>query len=119
LRHGAFKSVDEQQATVGHVEYALYLATKVGVTRGVDDIDFIVFVLDRNVLRKNSDTSLSFKVVVIEYQLAGILILAKEISGQQHLIDQRSLTVVDVSNNGNVSDFLHILLIFKRLICGL
>ena len=44
LRHGAFEGVDQQQHAVGHVEHALHLAAKVGVARGVDDIDFDVFI---------------------------------------------------------------------------
>ena len=31
---------------VGHVEHALHLAAKVGVSRGVDDVDFGIFIVD-------------------------------------------------------------------------
>ena len=46
LRHRAFESVDKQEAAVGHVEHALNLAAEVGVSRGVDYIDFVSFVVD-------------------------------------------------------------------------
>ena len=45
LRHGAFKSVDKQDAAVGHVEHALNLASEVAVTRSVNDVDFCILVL--------------------------------------------------------------------------
>jgi hypothetical protein len=35
LGHGSFKGVHKQQTTVGHVEHALNLSSKVGVTRSV------------------------------------------------------------------------------------
>ena len=50
LGHGAFECVDEKQAAVGHVEHALDLAAEVGVSRGVDDVDLVAFVVDGYVL---------------------------------------------------------------------
>ena len=46
LGHRSLKSVDEQNASVGHVEHTLYLATEIGVSRGVDNIDFCSFPVD-------------------------------------------------------------------------
>ena len=46
LRHRAFEGIDEQQAAVGHIEYALHLAAEVGVSRGVYDVDFSAFIVN-------------------------------------------------------------------------
>ena len=39
LRHGAVHGVHQQQHGVNHGQYALHLATEVGVPRGIDNID--------------------------------------------------------------------------------
>ena len=46
LRHRAFEGIDQQQAAVGHVEHSFYLTAEVSVSRSVDNIDFIAFVID-------------------------------------------------------------------------
>ena len=50
LGHRAFEGIDEQEATIGHVQHALHLTAKVGVARGVDDVDFRVAIAYRNIL---------------------------------------------------------------------
>ena len=107
LRHGTFESIDKQDTSVSHVEHALYLTTKVRVTRSIDDIDFRALIVDRHILGEDRYTSLTLQVIVIEYQLPTVLVLAKQVSGEHHLVYQRCLAVVDVRNNGNVSDVLH------------
>ncbi len=107
LRHRPFERVDEQQTAVGHIEHSLNLAAEISVTRGVYDVDFIVFVIDRYVLGENCDTTLALKVVIIEDELTGVLVLAKEIAGEKHLVYQRCFAVVDVRDDGDVANFLH------------
>ena len=63
LGHGALKGIDQQQGAVGHTQHALDLAAKVGVARGVDDVDLNVLVLDRDVLGENRDAALALLVV--------------------------------------------------------
>ena len=65
LRHRTFKGIYEENATIGHVEHTLYFTPEVGVTWSVDDIDFCILVVNRNVLRKNGDTTFTFEVVII------------------------------------------------------
>ena len=74
LWHRAFKSVNQQQASVGHVQHAFYLTAKVGVSRGVDDVDFDVFVVDGNVFRKDRDSAFALQVVVIQHEVVCFLI---------------------------------------------
>lgn len=110
LRHRAFKSVDQQDTAVGHIEHTLHLAAEIGVSRGVDDIDLRAFVADRDILREDGYTALTFKVIIIEHEVVGLLVLAEEVSGEQHLVHERRLAVVNVGNDCNVTDVLHIII---------
>ncbi len=107
LRHWPFESVDEEQAAVGHVEHAFHLTAEVAVARSVDDVDFRVLVANGNVLREDGYAALAFKVVVVENEFAGVLVLAKKVSCQKHLVHERRLAVVYVRNDGNVANVLH------------
>ena len=108
LGHRALESVDQQDAAVGHVEHALHLAAEVGVARRVDDVDFYVAVADGNILRKDGNAALALQVVVVEYEFARLLVLAEEVAGHQHLVHERGFPVVNVSDDGNVADLLHV-----------
>lgn len=104
LGHRPLEGVDEQQHAVAHVEHALHLAAEVGVSRGVDDVDFVVLVDDRNVLRENRDTAFTFQVVVVQNQFAGLLgVVAQNVSGKYHFVNERGLSVVHVCNNGDIA----------------
>ena len=107
LRHGAFEGVDEQQTAVGHVQYALHLATEVRVSRSVDNIDFRSFPVNTHILRKNGDAAFAFKVVSIQHLTRQVLSLTEKIACQHHLVHQRRLAVVYMCNNCNISDILH------------
>ena len=107
LWHRSLEGVNQQDTTVCHIEYAFYLATKVGVPRSINDIDLGALVIDRHVLRQDGDAALALQVVVVQDQFTGILVLSKQIACQQHFVDKRSLTVVYVSNDGDVANILH------------
>ena len=104
LRHRALEGVDQQQHAVAHVQHTLDLAAEVGVARGVDDVDFIILVNYRDVLREDRDTAFAFEVVVVEDQLAGLLgVVAQDVAGQDHLVYERGFAVVHVCNNCNIA----------------
>src|SRR5216684_2993015 len=63
LRHGAFDGVDQQDAAIGHVEHALDLAAKVGMSGGVDNVNFDAAIDDGGILRQDSDAALALLVV--------------------------------------------------------
>ncbi len=107
LGHGPLEGVDEQQASVGHVEHAFHLAAEVGVSRGVDDVDFCPFVVYGDVFGEDGDAAFTFQVVVVEYKFAGVLVVAEEMAGHKHLVDEGGFTVVDMRYDGDISDVLH------------
>ncbi len=62
---GSLGRIDQEQATIGHVEHSFHLAAEVGVSRRVDDIDGHLAVADRGVLGQDRDALLSLEVVGI------------------------------------------------------
>ena len=50
LRHRSLESIDEEDTAIGHIEHALHLATEVGVTRSIDDVDFSTLIVYRYIL---------------------------------------------------------------------
>ncbi len=107
LGHGALGGVHQQDNAVDHLQNALHLAAEVGVARGVDDVYLRVFIIDGDIFGKDCYAPLPLQVVVVEDKFAGILILAKEMPGQKHFVDQRRLTMVDVGDDCDVADVLH------------
>ena len=59
LRHGALGRVDQQQNAVDHLQNTLDLTGEVGVARGVDNVDLVVFIVYGGVLRQNRDAALA------------------------------------------------------------
>ncbi len=107
LRHRALESVHEQQASVSHVQHTLHLAAEVSVSRGVDDVDFYALVVDGDILGEDCYPSLAFEVIVVEYQLPGVLVFTEKVSCEEHFVHESSLAMVNVGYNGYVSDVLH------------
>jgi len=73
------------------------------VARGVHNVDLGVTVLDGGVLGQNSDAALTLQIVGVHDTLHGLLILTVYAALLQHLIHQRGLAVVNVGDNGDVS----------------
>ncbi len=106
LGHGALGGVHQQDDAVDHFQNTLHLAAEVGVTRRVHDVDLGVAVLDGGVLGQNGDAALPLQVVGVHDALHRLLILAVYAALLEHLIHQRCLAVVNVGDNGYVSQFL-------------
>ena len=111
LRHRTFKSINQQQTAIGHVQHALNLTTKIAVSRGVDNIDFRSFPIDGNVLGKNGDTAFALQVVGVEHLAGKILSFSEKMSSQHHFVHKRRLAVVNVRYNGNVPNVLHFIIL--------
>lgn len=71
------------------------------MARSVDDVDLVSVVIDVGALGKNGDTFFSFKLVGIH----GALLTEVNTAVTEHGIDKGGLAMIDVSNNGDVSDF--------------
>ena len=75
------------------------------MARGIHDVDLGVAVLDGGVLGQNGDAALTLQIVGVHDALHRLLILAVYTALLQHLIHQRGLAVVNVGDNGNISQF--------------
>ena len=105
LRHGAFGCVDQQQNAVDHLEDTLDLAGEIGVARGIDDVDLVALIVNGRVFCKDGDAALALEIAGVHDPVDNGLILAVNAALLQHLVDQRGLAVVDVGDNGHVSQF--------------
>ena len=80
------------------------------MARSVYNVDLDTFVDDRHVFREDGDASFPLDVIVVEYQLAKILGLTYQISLVDHPVHKRGLAVIDVRDERDVPNLLHILL---------
>jgi len=107
LRHWSFKGIHQQTNTICHFQYPLYLTAKVGVTRGIDHINFNAFISNGCILTEDGNAAFSFQVIAVHDQFAGILVVTKGFCGVKDLIYQGCFSVVNVSDDRYISD-IHI-----------
>ena len=84
------------------------------MARGVDDVDFVAFVADGDILAEDSDTAFALEIVVVEDEFAGLLIVAEQFGLMKHAVDQGGLSMVDVGYNCNITNVLHKTMLLKR-----
>jgi hypothetical protein len=105
LGHGALRRVHQQYDAVDHLEDALHLAAEVGVARGVHNVDLDAFVFDGRVLGQNGDAALPLQIAGVHDPVHDLLIGAVDAALLEHLVHQRGLAVVDVGDDGDISQF--------------
>jgi len=101
--HRPFGGVDEHDRAVDHRKNALDLAAEIGVARRVDDIDAHALPHHRGRLGQDGDAALALEVVGIHHPLGDALVFAERAGLLQQAVDQRRLAVVDVGDDGDVS----------------
>ncbi len=104
LRHGAFLRVDKEQNAVDCPEDTLHLGAEVGVSRRIDDVDLAVLVFDRRVLGVNRDPALALLIVAVHHEFPHVLMRRECTALCEEGIDERCLPVVDVRDNGDITD---------------
>src|SRR3972149_5228429 len=103
LRHRAIHSVDDQEASIGHVEHPFHLATKIGMAWGIYDVDLYPLISDSRILGQNGNALFPLQLITVEDEVANLLVLAKDMALLEHGIHQGGLAMVNVSNDSNVS----------------
>ena len=114
LWHRAFKRIDQQQDAISHFQNALHLTAKIGVTRCIDHIYLNAFIGNGDVLCQNGNTTFPLKVIAVHDKVACFLVVAEYVGSMQYLIDQCRLTVVNVRNDGDVTN-VHKMFTFNTL----
>ena len=103
LRHRPFGRVHEHDRAVHHAEDALHLAAEIGVAGGIDDVDAGVLPDDRGRLGQDGDAALLLEIVRIHGALFHALVFAEAAGLGQELVDEGGLAVVDVGDDGDIS----------------
>ena len=103
LGHRALSGVHQKQHAVRHLEHALDLPAEICVTGGVYDIDLYSVVGAGAVLGKDGYPPLSLQVAGVHDPVGDDLVLPERAALPEHLVDQRGLAVVDVSDYCYVS----------------
>lgn len=112
LRHRSLDRVYQQQHRVDHRQDAFYLATEIGVSRSVDDIDtkFLpaarLSPVDRGILRQNSDAAFLFELVRVHDPFANFGTAVERSRLTQQLVDQRGFTVVDMRDDCDIAQIV-------------
>ncbi len=104
LGHRPLIGIDDQQAAINHAQDALHLTAEVRVTRGVNDIDARVLVVDRRVLGEDGDAALTLQIVGVQHTGGHSLTVAEDAGLLQQGIHQGGFAVVDVSDDRNVAN---------------
>ena len=68
---------------------------------------FGVAVVHADVFREDRDAAFAFEFVAVEEAGVHFLVFAEELGLADDLVDERGLAVVDVRDDGDVSDVLH------------
>ncbi len=103
LGQRAFGSIHQQHYAVDHLQSALHLAAKIGVARRIDNIDLAAFKVDGGVLGKNRDSALALQVVRVHHALGYLLVGAESAGLAKHGVNEGSLTVVNVGDDGDIA----------------
>ena len=107
-----FRGIDQENDPVDHLQPALDLATEVRVAWCVDHVDddralsTRPGIVDRGVLRQDCDALFFLKVIGIHHPVDEFAMRGECASLAKHLIDESGLAVVDVGDDGNVSDVI-------------
>ena len=104
LRERALGGVHQEHRAVHHREHALDLAAKVGVARGVHDIEQRVLELDRAVFRHDGDAFFALKVHRVHHPLIHGLAFAEDAALPEQRVHERRFAVIDVGDNGEVAN---------------
>ena len=104
LGAGAFEGVDEQQGTVCHFEDSFDFTAEVRVSGGVDDIDADAVPHHGDVFGEDGDAAFAFEVVGIQQTGLHLLVFSKDAALFDEAVDQRGFAVVDVSDDGDITD---------------
>ena len=106
LGHGAFIGINQKQYAVNHVQHAFYLATEVSMARGIQNVDFYAIMHNSSIFGQNSDTTFTLQIVGVHNALFHMLVRTENAALLQHRIDQGGLAMVNVGNNGYITNIV-------------
>ena len=105
LRKRTLCGIDEEKDPVYQRESAFNLAAEVGVTGSVDEIDLDALPLHLCCFGEDGDSSLTLLIVVVHDTINNGRMARERSSTPQKSIDKRRLSMVDVRDERNTSQF--------------
>ena len=103
LRQRALGGIDEEEHRIDHEQRPLDLATEVGVTGRVDDVQPDVGVVDRRLLGEDRDALLALQVARVHDPIHERLVGAERAGLAQHRVHERGLAVIHVRDDRDVA----------------
>ena len=73
------------------------------MARGIDNVDFCIFVGNGRILGKNGNTSFPFDIVGVHDTLGNFLVVAEYTALLQQFVHEGCLTMIDMGDNCYVS----------------
>ena len=104
LGHGAFIGINQEQYAINHIQHALYLAAKISMARGIQNVNLYAIMHNGCIFGQNSDATLTLQVVGVHNALFHMLVRTENAALLQHSIHQSGLAMVNVGNNGNITN---------------
>ncbi|CAB4734321.1 unannotated protein [freshwater metagenome] len=104
LGKGALSSINEEQYAVHHREGSLDLPTEIGVAGRVNQIDLDTLPVHRGGLGQDGDAALALLVVRVHDPVDDCLVRCEGTGGAQKRIHECRLAVIDVRDEGNVTE---------------
>ena len=111
LRQGAFRGVDKQHHTVHHGQCTFHFPTEVCVAGGINDVDDQVLTVlanplaaDSSVFCQNGDAFFFLEVTRVHDAVDEFSVGIKGTGLAQHGVDKGGFSVVNVRDDGNVSE---------------
>ena len=103
LRHRSLRSIHQKDYAVDHFQNPFHLAAEVRVAGGIYNIDFYPFIQNRGVFREDGNASFPFQVSRVHHPFLYHLIFVVFTTLLEHLIHQSCFSVVNVGDDGDIS----------------
>jgi hypothetical protein len=110
LSLGTIRGINDKQHAVDHVHDTLDFAAEIGVAGSIDDIDVVILIFEGGVFGADGNALFALKIHGIHDALFGGdgLVGAERAGLLEEAIDERGFPVVDVGDNGDISNVLHV-----------
>ena len=105
LGHRAFECVNHQDNAIDSAQNAFHLATEVSMPRGIDDVHAVSLVHHARVLGEDGNAAFAFEVIGVHHAVHDFFTFMEGTALFEELVHQGCFTVVNVGDDGNVSDF--------------
>ena len=103
LRHRSVHRVHQDQHRVDHRQHAFDLATKVGVSRGVDDVDPVALPGDGGILGQDRDATFLFLIVAVHHPFGENGTIGERAGLLQQAVNESGLAMIDVGDDGDIA----------------